>query len=411
MRVVLPRAVWLLSLAVVAFARAQTPQAAGPVLIRVATFNVEDIRTDELKTGTSARLKQLAEVIQRVHPNVLLVNEIAYDMPGGPDVVEGDQPGQNGQRFAELYLGVSQAAGLEPLHMRAFMAPVNTGVPSGLDMDHDGTVTKSFPPVSKSNASAPPPEPDDAGRKYGNDCWGFGTFPGQYGMALLVDERLLIEDAKIRTFRLMPWDYMPGAFLPPASDGTGSWFTDEQKEKVRLSSKSHWDVPVSIPNGAVVHFLCSHPTPPAFDGAEQRNKRRNHDEIRFWADYIEGQSYIVDDADVGGGLARRASFVILGDLNADPAKGNAFKDPIKTVLGSVERLNTDDVPRASVETVQLEPTDTSSFRLRVDYVLPSKDLEVRKSGVWRDAPSLGKGTFPSDHFPVWMDLSVPAPAK
>ena len=35
-----------------------------------------------------------------------------------------------------------------------------------------------------------------------------------------------------------------------------------------------------------VHVLASHPTPPSFDGGEDRNGRRNHDEIRFWADYV-----------------------------------------------------------------------------------------------------------------------------
>jgi hypothetical protein len=35
-----------------------------------------------------------------------------------------------------------------------------------------------------------------------------------------------------------------------------------------------------------VHFLVSHSTLPVFDGPEDRNGRRNFDEIRFWADYI-----------------------------------------------------------------------------------------------------------------------------
>jgi len=388
---------------------------AGGVSIRVATFNVEDVRTSELRSGDTARLKRLAEVIQRVKPNVILLNEIAYDMAGGPDVIEGDAAGQNGQRFAELYLGVSQGKGLEPLRMRAYMAPVNTGVPSGFDLDNDGSVTMTYPPTSKGVDEETRRRHEELGRKYGNDCWGYGTFPGQYGMALLVDERLEIDETKVRTFRLMPWDYMPGAFLPPGPGGAGTWYSAEEREKVRLSSKSHWDVPVKMPNGAVVHFLCSHPTPPAFDGSEERNKRRNHDEIRFWADYVEGQSYIVDDANKGGGLGRGKAFVILGDLNADPKKGNKFKEPIRTVLGSVSRLNMGAVPTASVDVAGLEATDTALFKLRVDYVLPSKDLEVRQSGVWRDVPSGGGAgggvEFPSDHFPVWMDVVVPVPGR
>lgn len=59
---------------------------------------------------------------------------------------------------------------------------------------------------------------------------------------------------------------------------------------LRLSSKSHWDVPIDIPLGdgvtQRVHMLLHHPTPPAFDGQEGRNLRRNHDEIRLFADYV-----------------------------------------------------------------------------------------------------------------------------
>ena len=61
----------------------------------------------------------------------------------------------------------------------------------------------------------------------------------------------------------------------------------QEQAVLRLSCKIHWDVPVQI-GSETVHFLVSHPTPPAFDGPEDRNGRRNHDEIRFWADYIPG---------------------------------------------------------------------------------------------------------------------------
>ncbi len=53
-----------------------------------------------------------------------------------------------------------------------------------------------------------------------------------------------------------------------------------------------------------LHLLASHPTPPAFDGPEDRNGRRNHDEIRFWNDYLDRAEigYIRDDAGLAGGL-------------------------------------------------------------------------------------------------------------
>ena len=111
---------------------------------------------------------------------------------------------------------------------------------------------------------------------------------------------------------------MPGA-LKPVVPATGeSWYSPEEWSVLRLSSKSHWDIPVRLPGGGVLHVLASHPTPPAFDGPEMRNRLRNSDEIRFWADYLDGADYIRDDAGRAGGLAEDRIFVLLGDLNADP---------------------------------------------------------------------------------------------
>lgn len=383
---------------------------AQDVALRVATFNVEDIRTSDLTDAANPRLRALAEVIQRLRPNVILLNEIAYDMPGAPGWRDGDKPGQNAARFVELYLSVPQADGLVPIRYTPFMAPVNSGVASGFDLDKDGTVTTSYPNPPPSGPDGSPSPQTAEGRAYGNDCWGFGTFPGQYGMALLVGEPLEIVAAEVRTFQRLPWDYVPGAFLPTDEHGK-PWYTPEQKALFRLSSKSHWDVPVKVPNGAVIHFLCSHPTPPAFDGPEMRNRKRNHDEIRFWADYVSNAPYIVDDTGREGGLTPYVNFVILGDLNADPEKGNSWKDPIRTALGSIGRLELPPAPRADLDVPGLSPTDTAMFKMRVDYVLPCKELVVRSSGVYRAVPAARAASrvFPSDHFPVWVDLVVPQP--
>lgn len=377
----------------------------APVVVRIATFNVQDVRTQDLETADHPRLRRVAEVIQRLRPNILLLNEIAYDLPGAPGVELGEAAGRNGQRFADLYLAVSQAEGLAPLKYRSFMAPVNTGMASGFDLNNDGRAVSTYSPSPPPNADGTWPSPSSEARAYGEDCWGFGAFPGQYGMALLVDDRLEILLDRVRTFRLFPWTYMPAALLPPGADGAGDWFSEEEKALVRLSSKSHWDVPVKLPGGAFVRLLCSHPTPPVYDGPEDRNGRRNHDEIRFWADYVENQPYIVDDSGVAGGLDPWAAFVILGDLNADPDEGESRENPIRMLLSS-PRVRQGFVPRADVAVAGLDADDTASFGLRVDYVLPSVELEVRAGGVWRHAPT-GGDSFPSDHYPVWLDVAVP----
>jgi endonuclease/exonuclease/phosphatase family metal-dependent hydrolase len=379
--------------------QAETSPTAAPaaVTVRVATFNIEDVRTEDVKRSDQPRLKAVAEVIQRIRPNIIFLNEIAYDMPGAPGFVDGEEPGQNAARFVANYLSTPQAAGLEPIKYVAFMAPSNTGVFSGHDLDNDGAVTATYPVPPGASASGDPGAQTKEGRLYGNDCWGFGTFPGQYAMALLVDERLVIETEKVRTFQRMPWDYMPGNFMPSKTDGTG-FYSDEEKKLFRLSSKSHWDVPVTLPNGAVLHVL---------DGPEDRNGRRNHDEIRLWMDYLFNDPYLVDDKSTYGGLAADASFVIVGDLNSDPKKGDSYKNPIGKLLAN-RRVLKFDAPKADLDIPGLEPTDTAMFKMRVDHVIPSKDLKVSASGVWRALPASNVGgKFPSDHFPVWMDVVVP----
>ncbi|WP_172327912.1 hypothetical protein [Mangrovicoccus sp. HB161399] len=87
-------------------------------------------------------------------------------------------------------------------------------------------------------------------------------------------------------------------------------------------------------DGQIVHILAAHPTPPAFDGDEDRNGKRNHDEIRFWADCIEGTDYICDDAGSYGGFGAEARHVILGDCNADPLDGDSRGGAIGQLLES-----------------------------------------------------------------------------
>ena len=43
---------------------------------------------------------------------------------------------------------------------------------------------------------------------------------------------------------------------------------------------------------------------------------------------------------------------------------------------------------------------------RADYVLPSANLMVDDSGIWRPDPARVPDVPVSDHFPVWMDVRV-----
>ena len=272
--------------------------------VRFATYNASLNRNAagqlivDLSTPDNAQAADVAEIIQRVRPDVVLINEFDYDADGTAL-----------RLFQENYLSVPRN-GAEPIvYPYRFAAESNTGLPSGLDFDNNGSV------------GGP------------GDAFGFGAYPGQYGMA--VYSRHPIDAAHLRTFQRFLWKDMPGALLPdnPATPAPADWSSPEELSVFRLSSKSHWDVPIVI-GGKVVHFLVSHPTPPVFDGPEDRNGTRNFDEIRFWADYITpGRGgYIYDDAGRSGGLKPGELFVIAGDQNADPFDGDSLPGAIQQLL-------------------------------------------------------------------------------
>ncbi|RMH30478.1 MAG: endonuclease/exonuclease/phosphatase family protein [Planctomycetota bacterium] len=351
--------------------------------VRIMTFNAEDIRPADVSSPEHPRLEAIASVIESLDPDILLLQEIARDAAG-----------VNAQRFADRWLPDSGYT--------AFMPETNTGIPSGHDLDRSGQAVTEYPlPEPSGPDGAPPPQTDDQ-RAYGNDCFGFGTFPGQYGMALLVSPRCKILYDQVRTYRLFRWSKLPGARSPESPDGT-PWYPPEVWEVLRLPSKTLADIPVRLPDGSVIHCVVSHPTPPAFDGPEGRNKIRNRDEIRLLRAFLDNEPWLVDDAGRRGGLPPGALAIVMGDLNADPIDGSSIDDPIGHLLAS-PRLATDPVPSSPVPVDRLDATDTAMFRLRVDYILPTKGVEVVDAGIWRPESI---ETHPSDHFPVWADIVVP----
>jgi hypothetical protein len=359
--------------------------------IRIATFNVamglqsEGELKEKLEAGNDPSLVQLTAILQRVRPDILLLTEFDY-MPGSDRLLRRHYLEKANSELAALDFSTS------------YMAPVNTGVNSGLDLNNNG----------KTN------DPEDS--------WGFGNFPGQYGMLVL--SRFPIKTGEIRSFRNFLWKDMPGALQPTMEDGK-TYYPESVWQQVRLSSKSHWDLPIDI-NGSTLHFLVSHPTPTVFDGPEDRNGRRNHDENRLWSDYISphNSSYLQDDAGQNGGLEAGSAFVIAGDLNADPKDGNWLIDSIGQLLVH-SGINASCTPQSKGGKQASETqagmnlqhsgdpaSDTSDFNdefvgnLRIDYVLPSNGLKVTACGVYW--PAKGEPGHElvgvSDHRLVWLDI-------
>jgi endonuclease/exonuclease/phosphatase family metal-dependent hydrolase len=175
----------------------------------------------------------------------------------------------------------------------------------------------------------------------------------------------------------------------------------------RLATTGFWDVPVVTASGPV-HLLAWHATPPVFDGPEDRNGRRNHDEAAFWRLFLEG-ALPMPPPD--------APFVLLGDGNLDPADGDGRREGIAGLL-AIRRCRTHGRRAGMGRTEpghQGDPAlDTVIYDdlggLRLDYVLPSSALTVSASGVLWPAPD--DPLWPdlkaaSHHFPVWVDISLP----
>jgi len=368
--------------------------------LRIATFNVSmealnyhpyqkdkapTIKGNELSiqlANNNQQIKNIAEIIQRVQPDIILLNEFDRENDSHHAI----------KLFISEYLQKSQQ-GQKPIDFPyLYQGSVNTGVPTPFDLNNDEI---------KNNSPG--------------DTFGFGYFPGHFGMVLLSKYPIIEKD--IRTFQYFKWKDMPNALKPINPETQKSWYSDEAWENFRLSSKSHWDIPVKV-NNKILHVLASHPTPPVFDGSEDRNGKRNHDEIRLWNDYITPNKaeYLYDDNGRKGGITPNSAFVIMGDQNASSVDGDAIKEGITDLLA---HPNIQDIQpsskggKANNTNNPYSKNHTAHWGMRADYVLPSKNhISVLNSGVFW--PLAEDGEFrlvknraaSSDHRLVWVDISL-----
>ncbi|MBU3028625.1 endonuclease/exonuclease/phosphatase family protein [Paracoccus marinaquae] len=344
------------ALALLLSAAAGSGAAADP--IRIATWDpglsrkgpgllLRDIRKGDPQVLAAAR------VIAAAAPDVILLTGIDWDHDG---------------RALEAFSETLAQAGHAMPHR--FAARPNSGMAAGLDLDGDGR------------------------RGEADDAQGWGQFTGQNGMAVL--SRLPLGPVIDYSDRL--WRDLPGNLMPDTAP--------EIAAIQRLSSTAHWDVTAQTPSGPV-RLLAWSATPPVFDGDEDRNGRRNHDEAAFWLRHLP-----------------EAPFVLIGTLNLDPVDGECRAEALTALLDHAQ----DPQPRGAWQPPQTganarhrgDPAlDTGDFddeapgNLRVDYILPALALSVTGSGVLWPAPGdpLAEAVAQaSDHRLVWVDLDL-QPAK
>ncbi|SFR46157.1 Endonuclease/Exonuclease/phosphatase family protein [Yoonia tamlensis] len=310
--------------------------------IRVATYAAPLSRAGpglllrDIHKGDDPQITAIAQVIRATAPDVLVLTDFDYDHDGIALAA-----------FAQL---------LGPEYVHQFAGPSNAGLPTGLDLDGDNR------------------------RGDARDAQGYGEFAGDGAIAVLSRWPL----GAVTDYSPLRWRDLPGATLPP--------MTDQVAAVQRLSSTSHWVVPVLLPDGPLNLFAFA-ATPPVFDGPEDRNGLRNRDELRLWTAVLDG------------GLGQvPADFVIAGNANLDPLAGDGLRDAMAAFLAD-QRLQD---PLAEIATAAWSDRPELG-ELRVSYVLPVQSWRVVDAGVQRPPPddpslddrSLGAGP----HWLVWVDIA------
>jgi hypothetical protein len=330
--------------------------------LRIASYHAELSRKGpglllrDIRSGEDPQVAAVARVVAAVDADILVLQGVDYDHGHIALRALRDAIARAGPRYPHLFA-------LRP----------NTGMATGRDLDGDGRKG----------------EPEDA--------QGYGWFAGEGGMAIL--SRHPVEADGVRDFSALLWRDLPGAIAPDSPP--------EVAAAQRLSRVAHWAVPVRVA-GATVTLLTFHASPPVFDGPEDRNGRRNHDEIVFWQHYLDGAF----------GPAPRARFVIAGNANLDPVDGEGRKPAIRRLLGD-PRVQDPEPRRPGPVSERFghagDPAlDTAAWagpdpgHLRVSHVLPSADLALAGAGVhWpQTGDAAASAAAASRHRPVWVDIVI-----
>lgn len=297
-------------------------------------------------------------VLKKLDADLLVLVGIDYDYGG-------EALAALRQRLAAAGLAYPHALALRP----------NTGVPTGLDLNHDGQLGGA------------------------NDAQGYGRFPGQAGIAVL--SKYPLDKTQLRDFSGFLWKDLPHADLPPD-------MTPRAKAVQRLATTGFYDLAVAI-GPTTLHLLIWAATPPVYDGPEDRNGRRNADETAFWSDLLAGKLPF---------RPPEKPFILIGQPNLDPNDGAGKPAALRALLANPEVQDPQPrgAPGRNDPGQKGDPAlDTALLKngsgLRLDMILPSAGLKVTASGVLWPAPtdpmSKTLAAAASYHFPVWVSISLP----
>ncbi|MEO0830424.1 MAG: endonuclease/exonuclease/phosphatase family protein [Pseudomonadota bacterium] len=339
--------------------------AAEPAATRIATYTVELTRKGpglllrDILSGKDEQVRAVQSVIAAADPDILLL--VGFDFDHGNAALNA---------FADQLAAVTS-----PYDYRFALRP-NSGRATGLDLDGDGL------------------------RGGPRDAHGYGLFAGAHGLAILSRYPILAE--QVKDYSDVLWKDVPGSALGTKPD----LISPEGAETLRLSSSVHWLVPVDSPQGTI-GLAAFWATPPVFDGPEDRNGWRNHDEIALWhrmsADAATLYPVIMlgnANMDLNGGEGRRGALLA---LLQDP--GFVDPEPRARTLDGINELRQSDL--SSHHTARFRPAPEGPGDLRVDYILADARFSIKESGVYwpmSDDPRAPDVEAASRHGLVWVDV-------
>ncbi len=302
----------------------------------------------DILSDEDEQVAAVIKVVRRIDPDVLVLGDIDYD------------------HGALALSALSARFGGYP---NQFMRAPNRGVQSGFDLDGDGRFGRA------------------------SDAWGYGEYRGQGGLAILSKYPF----GEVIDYSAMPWVQLNDRLaLPQTSDIHP------------LSTTAHWEVPVLLPDDQWITLLTWHATAPVFDGPDDRNGRRNHDEAAFWLHRLKN--------------APPPNPIIAGFANLDPMDGDGRPEALSALLahpalqdvqpeseGAILAGAFDKSHRGPAKLDTADWPEDGPGNLRVDYVLPSADLQVLDAGVFWPTPDQLFGSDvvrASRHRLVWVDLRL-----
>lgn len=290
----------------------------------------------DLLSGKDDQAEAALRVIAAADADVLVLMDVDWDHGGlGLAALE--------RRLADLGQAYPHTLALRP----------NSGMPSGVDLDGDGTTHEA------------------------RDAMGYGWFTGDSGLAILSRVPL----GEVRDESAVIWSTRSDAadLLPEAARAT-----------VPLATTAQWIVPLRLSTGTATLITLSAGTP-VFDGPEDRNGLRNRDELVF----------VTEQAAIG------PNPIVMGRANQDPDRGEGIRDALRALL-DLPTLQ-DPVPRAPNGTDDTVAWDGPG-PMRVDYVLPPRAWTVTASGViWPDPDDALRELVEEagNARLVWVEVAVP----